>query len=246
MTPEPLAADSGLVIAAIALAAFAILMLLGAAVAPSPDSSRRLRRRIAQARRIGHPDSGKGRTDIPMSVRREQQQGLLAPLNRRILAFLPRAETITQRLLRAGINIAAVDFILLCVLGGAGVAVAMQLYWHPPIYLSVCAGIVAGVGVPHLLLGSRIARRTRRFVAMLPDAIDLIVRGIRSGLPVAEAINSIGEELGEPVRPADRFTGRVEVGDALGERVSDRDVAAPGRDHGHRRSTTAAIDVLST
>ena len=58
---EPLAAGSGLVIAAIALAAFAILMLLGAAVAPSADSSRRLRRRIAQARRVGQPDGGKSR-----------------------------------------------------------------------------------------------------------------------------------------------------------------------------------------
>lgn len=218
MLPEPAAAGSGLVIVAIAVAAFTVLMLLGAAVSPGGDSSRRLRRRIAQARRAGHPDGGKARSDTPMSVRREQQQGLLAPLNRRILAFLPRAETISQRLLRAGIRLAAADFILLCGLAGVGVAAAMQFYWHAPVYLSACAGVIAAVGVPHLFLGSRIAGRSRRFVTLLPDAIDLIVRGIRSGLPVAEAINSIGEEMGEPVGSTFReVTGNLRLGMTMDE-----------------------------
>ena len=48
--------------------------------------------------------------------------------------------------------------------------------------ISGLSGIVLGVGLPHVVLSSRIARRTRKFVMLLPEALDLIVRGIRSGL----------------------------------------------------------------
>jgi tight adherence protein B len=210
--------SGGALVAMIFVAAFAVMLLLGAAIAPGNETSRRLRRRIEQARRTGRADAAQARSDLPMSVRRDLRQGLLAPLNRRILALLPRAETVGERLTRAGLTIGAGDFLLLCALAGVGTAVAIQLYWHPPLYLSACASLIAGTGVPHMLIGSRIASRSRKFVALLSDAIDLIVRGIRSGLPVAEAINAIGHEIAEPVGSTFReVTGNLRLGMTMDE-----------------------------
>jgi tight adherence protein B len=115
-------------------------------------------------------------------------------------------------------TIGVADLFVYCALAGIGVATAIQLTWHPPLALSGCAGIVAATGVPHLLLSSRIASRARRFVTMLPDAIDLIVRGVRSGLPVAEAINAIGQEMAEPVGATFReVTGNLTLGMTMDE-----------------------------
>src|SRR3546814_3398263 len=44
-----------------------------------------------------------------------------------------------------------------------------------------------------------INRRANRFLAQFPEAIDQIVRGVRSGLPVGEAMKSIAAELADPV-----------------------------------------------
>ena len=181
-------------------AVLAVVLLLMAALAPSGDTSRRLRRRIEQTRRAGRADSGRARPDAPTSVRREQKRGILAPLSRHLQSLVPRVDTLGERLTRAGMTIGVADLFVYCALAGIGVTTAIQLTWHPPLALSGCAGIVAATGVPHLLLSSRIASRARRFVTMLPDAIDLIVRGIRSGLPVAEAINAIGQEIGRAGR----------------------------------------------
>ena len=63
-----------------------------------------------------------------------------------------------------------------------------------------------------------IARRRVQFLARFPDAVDLIVRGVRSGLPVAEAIHNAGTEI--PGRVGEVFgeiTGNLRVGMTLDE-----------------------------
>ena len=63
-----------------------------------------------------------------------------------------------------------------------------------------------------------IAQRRQQFLARFPDAVDLIVRGVRSGLPVAEAIHNAGSEI--PGRVGEVFgeiTGNLRVGMTLDE-----------------------------
>jgi tight adherence protein B len=43
------------------------------------------------------------------------------------------------------------------------------------------------------------AKRLKKFLVLFPDAIDFIVRGLRSGLPVTESMNIVGKEMEEPV-----------------------------------------------
>jgi tight adherence protein B len=73
-------------------------------------------------------------------------------------------------------------------------------------------------GAPHLLLERRIRKRKQLFLTQLPDAIDLIVRGVRSGLPVAEALQTAGQELPNQVGAVlQEVTGNIKLGKNLDE-----------------------------
>jgi tight adherence protein B len=68
-----------------------------------------------------------------------------------------------------------------------------------PWYLSWAVLIVMGVGLPRKALGMMASRRQKAFTQHFADAIDVIVRGIKSGLPVGECLNIIARESPEPV-----------------------------------------------
>jgi tight adherence protein B len=80
------------------------------------------------------------------------------------------------------------------------------------------SGIVLGVGLPHVVMSRQIAGRTKKFIALLPEALDLIVRGIRSGLPASEALRTIGDEIQDPVgREFREVTDQMRIGVAMDE-----------------------------
>ncbi len=64
-----------------------------------------------------------------------------------------------------------------------------------PLLLAVMLGLFAGVGLPHFVVGKLIKRRVAKFTARFPDAIELMVRGLRSGLPISETLGIVADEL---------------------------------------------------
>jgi tight adherence protein B len=77
-----------------------------------------------------------------------------------------------------------------------------------PFWGLMFAPIAGGLGFPRYYLKSRAASRQKKFTQQLADAIDIIVRGIRSGLPVGECLAIIGRESPEPI--AGEFRAIVE------------------------------------
>ncbi|MDQ4087467.1 MAG: type II secretion system F family protein [Pseudomonadota bacterium] len=80
-------------------------------------------------------------------------------------------------------------------------AVTIGLLWvrGMPAMLALFLGLLAGLGIPHLVVSRLIARRVSKFTARFPDAIDLMVRGLRSGLPISETMGVVANEIQEPV-----------------------------------------------
>jgi tight adherence protein B len=68
-----------------------------------------------------------------------------------------------------------------------------------PLLLAFFFGAFAGVGLPHLVIGKMIKRRVAKFTSNFPDAIELMVRGLRSGLPITETLGIVASELSGPV-----------------------------------------------
>jgi tight adherence protein B len=65
--------------------------------------------------------------------------------------------------------------------------------------LALGIGLVIGAGVPHMVVNFLINKRLSQFTAKFPDAIELLVRGLRSGLPVTETLNVVAKEVPGPV-----------------------------------------------
>lgn len=159
------------------------------------------------------------------SVKREDGHRL--PLVEKLLRpMMPKPEAFRRRLRRTGRNIDpgvyAIVCILLATLGGVALKFAAGLMWP----VSLAAAVAIGVWGPHLWVGWMGNRRVARFVGGFPDAIDLMVRGLRSGLPVTESVAAAGREMAGPVGEEFR-----QVADAvrLGSTLDDALWAASSR-----------------
>ncbi len=91
-----------------------------------------------------------------------------------------------------------------------------------PIMLALLFGLAVGAGVPHWLVGYFIKRRVTKFTAKFPDAIELLVRGLRSGLPVTETVGIIGAEVEGPVGEEFRMiSDKMKIGKSMDAALQD-------------------------
>ncbi len=131
-------------------------------------------------------DASQRRKQIVRSLKENEKRQRAAAFN------------LTNRLQQAGLNVSVQAF---CI-GAAGfglVCMAMALTAHQPLYLVLLIGFVGGAGVPFWFLGVLAKRRRAKFVLAFADATDIIVRGIRSGLPLHDCLKVIGRESPEPL-----------------------------------------------
>jgi tight adherence protein B len=68
-----------------------------------------------------------------------------------------------------------------------------------PIMFSAALGLFLGLWVPHFVVGKLVKRRVAKFTAKFPDAIELMVRGLRSGLPISETMGIVADEVSGPI-----------------------------------------------
>lgn len=106
--------------------------------------------------------------------------------------------TIAARLQQAGLpNNLRGFWIASGVVGLVVFAAAMILRQAPLIALGL--GFAAGAGLPRWVVGFLASRRTKLFTSNFPDALDIVVRGIKSGMPVHDSLRIIGTETAEPL-----------------------------------------------
>lgn len=195
---------------ALALLGIAALVLAG----PSPDkeSSRRL-----QSVRFRHADSADARMEAQMRRAVAQRK----PPVPRIAGSASRSEALALRLHRTGRDWTVQKYLYTC--GGIMVGVALLvLLKSGSLGLGVAVGILVGAGLPHMVVGSLIKRRINGFVTKFPDAIELLVRGLRSGLPVTETLGVVSSEVPGPVGEEFKLvTERIKIGRSMEEALQD-------------------------
>ena len=120
------------------------------------------------------------------------------------------------RLQRAGLDVTPGKYWLISLGSVVVVALGCLIFLHQKPLMSAGIGIILGLGLPHMVVGMKGKGRVKRFIRLFPDAIDLIVRGLRSGLPVAESINVVATEIADPVGGTfRRIAERVRLGVTL-------------------------------
>ncbi|MDT0575695.1 type II secretion system F family protein [Croceicoccus sp. F390] len=132
-----------------------------------------------------------------------------------------RLGALALRLHRSGKTWSLQKYFAIC--GAVGFAAgSIALVQSNAILLSVLVGLLAGLGIPHWLLNRAIQRRTKLFNARFPDAIELLVRGLRSGLPVTETIGVAAHEVPGPVgEEFQAVIDRIKVGRTVDDSLQE-------------------------
>jgi tight adherence protein B len=108
--------------------------------------------------------------------------------------------TIRQRIHQAGLDLSMNAFIMASVIVGVVLLLA-SLIGGAPIFVAAVAGVVGALGLPRWVLNYLARRRRETFLHDFADAIDVMVRGIKAGLPVSDALKVIARETPAPVGP---------------------------------------------
>ncbi len=147
------------------------------------------------------------RVDRAVGPRAPGAEGLAAHSARQAAkVFLSRLRRLfTYRIGRDWGASAKTPTLLLLALASAGVSTAAGFFlFRLPAAILAPAGLAAFVLAPRVLIRSQQRRAEARFGELFPDTVDMIVRMIRAGLPVASAIAAVGEEAPAPVGAAFR------------------------------------------
>jgi tight adherence protein B len=131
--------------------------------------------------------------------RRKQVQDTLKEIERKQEQHSTKL-TLAAMLDQADWNVDVKKFYLITVGLGAVTMVGLIVLGYAW-YAAVGVGFAAGFGMPRWLLGFTINRRKKAFTREFANAIDVIVRGVKAGLPLNECLKIISNESGEPVGP---------------------------------------------
>ena len=147
--------------------------------------------------------------------RREQIEGSLREVEER--SQKQKKIAISSRLTQAGLAWSKQKFLVVSgILGAVGFLVPLLL--GGGLLASIGLAFAAGFGLPRWMLNFLKKRREKRFLRSLPDAVDVIVRGIKAGLPLFESIKVVAADAPEPLKG--EFMAIIEtqaIGMPLGE-----------------------------
>lgn len=185
----------------LALATFTALLIpaIGAA-----------RQRKARMRDLVEPGSRKRRkrgrnasnTGPLLSTRRRSIEETLREMEALQKARLSRNRnpSLLIRMRQAGILWSKMTYCLVCLGVTAAAFPAIAIFLDLPPLAAAGFAFAVGLALPHVYVNFRRKRRLKAFDRDYPNAIDVIVRGLRSGLPLADCLRMIASQAREPLR----------------------------------------------
>jgi len=192
-----------------------VLVLLALAFA-GPNAEKATSRRLG-AVKMRHSDSADARVE---------QQMRKAVASRRPLVFangsnISRADKLRLRLAQTGKKWTLQQY--LSASGGlAFVVLAILWIKGAPLYLALFGGLLVGAGLPHMVINFLMASRIKKFTANFPDAIELLVRGLKSGLPVGETLGVVAKEIPGPVGEEFKLVvEKIKIGKSMEESLQE-------------------------
>tara|TARA_R100000005_G_scaffold93879_1_gene70401 strand:- start:2115 stop:3104 length:990 start_codon:yes stop_codon:yes gene_type:complete len=173
-----------------------ISLLLVFAFAGGDGHSRDMRRRLAE---ISDGQKPTGKPTTRSSARRAQDTSGFRILDSIIKTLVPKPDQLKIRLEKTGYKISISRYatftgILILLIIGAG-----HYLYDLPMFLAIPVGLASGLFLPHFTIGFLGKRRINKFMKTFPEAIELLCRGLRAGLPISEAIVTVGKDAPDPV-----------------------------------------------
>ena len=193
-------------------------LLIFAFSGPSADKAQARRLALVRGR---HGDSATAFVEAQM----RKAISNMPKTNGMLTSLIPHPEMLHKRIKMTGKSWTLGQYAWASV--GLAVLVALTLLlrgWAP--LLAIFLGLFVGLGLPHMVVGHLINKRTMKFTVNFPDALELLVRGLRSGLPISETLGVVASEVPGPVGEEFKMiTERIKIGrtmDAALQETADR------------------------
>ncbi|CAA9486600.1 MAG: Flp pilus assembly protein TadB [uncultured Sphingomonadaceae bacterium] len=159
-----------------------------------PNKAKAANRRL-EALKERHSQSSAVATQAQMKRVMAQRMSKLDGVATR---FLPNPQRLAKRIEQTGRNWSLSRYVGASALLALVVMAAAYLKTGSVMF-AIAIGLFVGLGFPHWLIGVLIKRRANSFTKRFPDAIELMVRGLRSGLPITETLGIVAAEIPGPV-----------------------------------------------
>ncbi len=184
----------------IAVICLGALALVAGGFAPAGGGGKKPARRPAAATARSPARKGRalaGSAADPGDKRRKQVAETLKELERKAAQQKVRL-TVKQMIEQAGLTLPVSRFWIISAVVAVLVAFMTYLKVGSPL-IAAGAGFAAGMGLPRWVVLFLRARRQKSFLVEFANAIDIIVRGVKSGLPLNDCLRVIGQESPDPV-----------------------------------------------
>jgi tight adherence protein B len=189
---------------------------MGALAFSGPSATKESARRL-QALRFRHSES----TTDKVEAQYRKAVAARKPATHRLAGSGSRIEALKLRLHRTGNGWTVNQYIYTSI--GITLGLTLLVFIKTgSIVLGFAVGLIVGAGLPHFMVGRAINKRMNKFVARFPDALELLVRGLRSGLPITETLHVVSQEIPGPVGQEFKLVNdRVKVGRTMDEALQE-------------------------
>ncbi len=191
-------------------------MVLGYVALSGPSAAKEGTRRL-QAVRYRHSESTADKVEAQL----KKAVAARKPKMHQIAGSESRVAALALRLHRTGKGWTLSQYAYAS--AGIALAVTVLLFLKTgAAALSLGVGLLVGAGLPHMVVGFFINKRNGAFTAKFPDAIELLVRGLRSGLPVTETLGVVATEVPGPVGEEFKLvTERIKIGKTMEDALQE-------------------------
>ena len=192
------------------------MMVLGYVALSGPNAAKEGARRL-QGLRDRHSQS----TIDKVEAQLRKAVAARKPKLHHIAGSGSRIEALALRLHRSGKSWTLTQYLYASL--GVALTITVLIYIKSgAALLSLAIGAVFGAGIPHFVVGWHVKKRTGAFNSKFPDAIELLVRGLRSGLPVTETLGVVATEVPGPVGEEFKLvTERIRIGRTMEEALQE-------------------------
>jgi len=202
----------------VAAGAALIVLVLGFGLGGGETSDRAIEKRLNRGSTTTTTSKTRGRARRGGLRREEQVTGLEAVLRR----VFPNPEKFRALLERTGKAISILEFSLAVFGTILVVSLGLSLAFALDPNICVMSGLLVGLIVPYKIIVIMGNRRNAKFMKEFPAAIEMIVRGLKSGLPFIESVNAVGREFPDPVGiEFRRVSDAVKLGQTLEQSMWD-------------------------
>ncbi len=192
-----------------------IIAAIGYVLMPYLNGSIRAERRQAALFVSTDRKSGSNDRSSELAQRRKQITESIKELETR--GSKKKKLSLEARMAQAGLAWTRSKYYVISI-GSGVVAGFVFVLFTQNVFYGIAGLVIGGFGFPNWLIGFLRKRRIKKFINEFPNAVDVIIRGIKAGLPLGDCLRIIASEAEEPVRTEFR---RIVEAQTLGLTMSE-------------------------